>query len=141
MSRLIRQRKRKQISDKEYIVLIMFLLACATGMRFRDVYSLKWDNINFDNINAVIEFLCTKTNKMNYMPLNPMAEDVVCRMAYNWSDDVVPQKALFIRPYSNTTVNKTLKILANKANISKDITFHASRWKRRVSLTPSGTRD
>lgn len=127
MSRLIHQRKRKLINDKEYIVLMMFLLGCATGMRFCDVYSLKWSNINIDNVNVVIEYICTKNKKKNYIPLNPMAEDVVCWVAGNWSDDVVLPKALFIRPYSNTTVNKTLRILAKKAEISKDITFHVSR--------------
>lgn len=127
MVRLLSQRKEKQINNKEYSVLMMFLFGCATGMRFSDVHSLKWSNLNFEHRNVVLEFLCTKTRKMNYIPLNPMAEDIVCRSAYEWKDDYEYNKTLFVRTYSNTTVNKTLKTLAKKARINKNFTFHASR--------------
>ncbi len=124
---LLNQRKKKQINDKEYSVLMMFLLGCATGMRFSDVHSLKWRNLNFEFQNVVIDFLCTKTRKMNYIPLNPMAEEIVCWCATEWNGDYENDKTLFVRLYSNTTVNKTLKTLAMKARITKNLTFHASR--------------
>ena len=124
---LLNQRKNKQINDKEYSVLMMFLLGCATGMRFSDVHSLKWRNLNFEFQNVVIDFLCTKTRKMNYIPLNPMAEEIVCWCATEWNGDYENDKTLFVRLYSNTTVNKTLKTLAMKARITKNLTFHASR--------------
>ena len=124
---LLNQRKNKQINDKEYSVLMMFLLGCATGMRFSDIHSLKWRNLNFEFQNVVIDFLCTKTRKMNYIPLNPMAEEIVCWCATEWNGDYENDKTLFVRLYSNTTVNKTLKTLAMKARITKNLTFHASR--------------
>lgn len=127
MVRLLNQRKKKQINDKEYSVLMMFLLGCATGMRFSDVHSLKWRNLNFEFQNVVIDFLCTKTRKMNYIPLTPMAEEIVCWCATEWNGDYENDKTLFVRLYSNTTVNKTLKTLAMKARITKKLTFHASR--------------
>lgn len=127
MVRLLNQRKKKQINNKEYSVLMMFLLGCATGMRFSDVHSMKWRNLNFEFQNAVIDFLCAKTQKKNYIPLNPMAEKIVLLCGDEWSGDIENDKTLFVRTYSNTTVNKTLKILAKKARINKNLTFHASR--------------
>lgn len=127
MSRLIWQIKRKQINDREYIVLLMFLLASATGMRISDIKSLKWRNLNLDYKNIVIEYPSIKNGKMISIPLNPIAEDVVCRTAYEWGDDIEKGNSLFVKNYANTTINKTLRILAQKAGISKYITFHASR--------------
>lgn len=127
MSRLIWQIKRKQINDREYIVLLMFLLASATGMRISDIQSLKWRNLNLDYKNIVIEYPSIKNGKMISIPLNPIAEVVVCRAAYEWGDDIEKGKSLFVKNYANTTINKTLRILAQKAGISKYITFHASR--------------
>ena len=117
----------KDISIAENRILMMFLLSCATGMRISDVRALRWKNVNLDCKNGVIEYCCQKTLRMNYMPLSPMSEDILCYAPEGDIENVEHERHVFVKVYSPTKINSTLKLLAKKAGITKNISFHSAR--------------
>lgn len=127
LSKMIRLFLENGLTIAERRILSMYLLSCVTGIRISDMRSLNWGNINLDYRNGVITFQCHKTRRKNYISLSPMAQDLLCYSAEGNIDNVENQRNVFVRVYSPTKINKTLKLLAKKANITKDITFHSAR--------------
>lgn len=124
---MIKMLFKNSISLVERRILMMYLLSCATGIRISDIRNLHWANIKLDCKNGVAEFRCQKTGRMNYVPLSPMACDVLCYATEGNIDYVEHERHVFVRVYSPTKINATLKLLAKKVGISKNITFHQRR--------------
>jgi len=124
---MIKMLFKNSISLVERRILMMYLLSCATGIRISDIRNLHWANIKLDCKNGVAEFRCQKTGRMNYVPLSPMACDVLCYATEGNIDYVEHERHVFVRVYSPTKINATLKLLAKKVGISKNITFHSAR--------------
>lgn len=127
LSRMIGLIDNKELTDAERRVLLMFLLACATGIRISDMRAMRWRNINLDCSNGTIEFICKKTQRKVFVPLSPMAGDMLCFATENDIKNVKAEYNVFVRVYSPTKINSTLKTLTKKVGISKKVTFHVSR--------------
>lgn len=127
LSKMIRLFYRKNLSVADRRILMMFLLSCSTGIRISDMRALKWSNVNLNCSNGVFEFLCNKTKRNVFVPLSPMACDLICYAPEGDLDNVDNNRSVFVKVYSPTKINGTLKSLAKMAGISKNITFHAAR--------------
>lgn len=125
--KLYRLLKRGNLSDVEYRVLTMFLFACSTGLRISDCRSLYWRNLKFINTIGVLEFTCMKTQRANFVPISPLAGLMLVHACEHNLDNVEKELPMFIKIYSPTTINNTLKKLAMKIGIDKPITFHTAR--------------
>jgi len=125
LGKLIKLHRKGNLSKTEYRVLTMYLFACATGMRISDIKGLEWDSLGLDK--DVLTLLCKKTNVKNYVPLTPIAEEMLCEAPENDIEKVDYGLKVFFRSFSSTTINNTLLRLAKKAGINKKITFHSAR--------------
>lgn len=127
LSKMIQMFLGKNLSVAEHRILMMYLLACTTGIRISDMRCLHWENINLECRNGVIVFCCKKTQRNNYISLSPLAKDMLCYSPEGDIGNVERDKTVFVKVYSPTKINTTLKALAKKAGISKNITFHSAR--------------
>jgi len=99
-----------------------FLFSCFTGLRFSDIQSLEWGKLQKDNNGGVfINYIQKKTQKQEYLPIPQKAvEFLPDRSNANDTDKV------FYLP-SGGYVNLQLKAWADKAGLTKYITFHVAR--------------
>lgn len=125
LGRLVRLYLNGHLNKTEHRVLTMYLFSCATGMRISDVIGLEWNSLGLDK--DVLTFLCKKTKRKNYVPLNSFAEDMICEAPEGDLEKVDNGRKVFFRSFSPTTINNTLQKLAKKAEIDKKITFHSAR--------------
>lgn len=103
--------------------LEMYLFACFCGLRFSDVITLQWGNIDFEN--GLIIKKQVKTHSEVKAPLFDRARKILERVLRN-----NPQIKDTDRIFSDkgcTDINVKLKELASLAGIEKPITFHSSR--------------
>lgn len=127
LSRMICLIDNKELSEAERRVLLMFLLACTTGIRISDMRDLRWRNINLNCTNGTIEFICKKTQRKVFVPLSPMAGEMLCKATEEDPNNVKAESNVFLRIYSPTQINTIIKALAKKVGISKNVTFHVAR--------------
>lgn len=127
LSKMIKLFYNKNLSIVERRILMMYLLSCSTGIRISDMRALKWCNVNLNCSNGVFEFLCKKTQRNVFVPLSPMARDIIRYTPEGDLDNVDNNLSIFVRVYSPTKINGTLKSLAKMVGISKEITFHSAR--------------
>lgn len=110
----------------------MFIFSCEVGLRFSDVFDLRWTDIQND---AFINKQMLKTGKPVFVPLSKQAIDII----ETWGNSKTSNN---IFDYiSNQKANNYLKTLAKQAKIEKHLTFHVSRhtFATRLSkvLSPS----
>jgi integrase/recombinase XerD len=92
-----------------------FLFCCVTGLRFIDVKSLLWDNIDLNE--GLLSFRQSKTGRSVAIPLNETAANLLDK----------PNKGLVFDLPSANGCNKTLKAWVKRAGINKAITWHNAR--------------
>ncbi|MFK7810671.1 MAG: tyrosine-type recombinase/integrase [Saprospiraceae bacterium] len=114
----------------------MFSFYCA-GIRVSDLFQLRWSNIN-DNFLSYkmgktgafrkIKLIFQANDILNiYRESNPTNEDFIFPFL-DKSEDLSDKKYLVKRLGGRTTkINQKLKIIANRANISKKLTTHIAR--------------
>lgn len=127
LSKMIKLFYNKNLSIVERRILMMYLLSCSTGIRISDMRALKWCNVNLNCSNGVFEFLCKKTQRNVFVPLSPMSGDLLCLATESDMNNVDENRNLFVRVYSPTKINSTLKSMVKMVGISKNITFHTAR--------------
>ena len=115
-------------NDKEVFeekVRDMFLFGVYTGLRFMDVYRLKKANFLEDSEEFILDYRAGKTLKhgRNYLNIMFGGKGKVIAYKYMPEDE---SKTLF-KGCNNPKVNKTLKMLAKRARISKSLCFKDSR--------------
>lgn len=125
VGKLIELHGNSSLTNTEYTVLTMYLFACATGLRISDVKRLKWDSLGLDK--NVLTFLCKKTKRENYVPLTPLAGDMLCVVGERDFKMVSYGHNVFSRSFCDTTINNTLRKLAERVGINKNITTHTAR--------------
>ncbi len=92
-----------------------FLFSCLTGLRFCDIISLKWQNINGN----VLKITQQKTSKPVTIILNTNAIEIL--------GDIEKQNEFVFNLPSHTACSKGLKVWCKKAELTKKITWHCAR--------------
>ena len=108
-----------------------FLFSCFTGLRFSDIYNLKWNQLNKDSGNTKIAFKMRKTGRQEYLTLSKQA------MKY-LGNKGNPDSKIFEGLKYDMTVNKGLIKWIMRAGINKEITFHSARHSFATMLLTSG---
>lgn len=132
--------KRKDTLTKEEIELLArtptngteikraFLFSCVTGLRWVDVYSLKWLNINING--KTLTLTQTKTGSDVLIHLNKTALEIL-------GSPGIGKEKVFNLPTANAA-NKTLKGWVERAGIQKKITWHNARHSFGTNLVFNG---
>ena len=98
-----------------------FLFCCFCGLRYSDVFALKWGNIIKDGERISISIVQKKTKQPVVAPLSEKAISYLPDQNGKRNDEKI-----FILP-SQSITNKRLKKWAKDANVYKNVTFHVSR--------------
>jgi integrase len=103
------------------VIKFAFIFACYTGLRLSDVRGLEWGNIRGHQL----EITQDKTKEALYLPLCDMAMSLLKKVK---GDNVfpLPSVKVFNLPGAEC-IRRTLKKLAKRAGIEKDISFHTAR--------------
>ena len=91
-----------------------FLFCCFTGLRFSDVQSLKWEDIE----NGTIILKMKKTKEFVRIPLSENAKRLMPKSQ---------EKGTVFKTISLQGTGKRLKTWATKAGVKKNLHFHVSR--------------
>jgi site-specific recombinase XerD len=92
-----------------------FLFSCLTGLRFCDIVTLKWDNIN----NNVLKVVQQKTKSQVSINLNDDSLNLI--------NEVEKKDEFVFSLPSHTACLKNLKTWCKNAEINKKITWHCAR--------------
>lgn len=113
----------------------MVLLSLNTGLRKGELFSIRWENINFANKNLTIEGYFAKNGKTRHVPLNSEAIDAL----KIWYDQRLGEDYVFPSKYGKkmTTVKKSWKKALNLANI-KNFRWHDLRHHFASKLVMAG---
>ncbi len=106
-----------------------FLFGCYTGLRFSDIQSLKWDNIKNNRLHITQK----KTKSLAVVPMNINAQQILDLQSLKSNNQNV-----FNLFEANSSVNRTLRKLIQKADIKKNVSFHSSRHTFATLLISSG---
>lgn len=113
------------ILEHEKIILGYFLFSCFTGLRISDVKKLTRDNFK----GGTIQFESQKSKKQQFVSLNESVKGIL-----------ISEPKLFVKFYAEQYMNRTLKEIALKLGIDKNISFHVSRHTFATTfLTSSGS--
>lgn len=108
-----------------------FLFSCYCGLRFSDVQKLVRGNIVKQGERFAIDFVCTKTQKREVVPLGQKA------LAILGDYLSCAGERLFGLP-TNQSTNLDIKKWAKQAGITKNVTFHIARHTFATSLITKG---
>lgn len=113
----------------------MILLSINTGLRRGELFSLKWENINFDRATLTIEGMYAKSGKTRHVPLNTEAFQVLkeWHQQCDTNELVFPSKDN--EPFNN--VKKSWAGLLTSAKI-KDFRWHDIRHHFASRLVMAG---
>ena len=129
----------QRINDVDFhydVVKRAFLFSCFSGLRYGDISTLKWRQIQETNFNGngksfAIHKRQAKTGNINHIPLNETALKLI--------GDRPPNDALVFNLQFNVVhIRRLLKRLLEAAKISKKITFHCARHTYAVLLLANG---
>lgn len=109
-----------------------FLFSCLTGLRWSDIFKMKWSEIKSTNGEYKYVFNQQKTNQLEYLPISNQAIELLGKQGK--SEDRV-FKGLRYNSYFNTELQRWVL----KAGISKTITFHCARHSHATLLMTMGT--
>lgn len=132
----------------------IFLFECYTGLRIGDILTLKWRNYDGNTISLTMQ----KTGKVAVLPLSDVAKNIVEDRKYlneKYLGEISPNNYIFDMlkvdvdtaskkdthnaiSSSNAQINKTLKSIAKRLNISKTITTHTGRHSFATLLITKG---
>ena len=95
-----------------------FGFACLTGLRISDIYALKWSDIYHDGDRHWLTIVQKKTKNLNVVP--------ICPTALSWLPPKRDSDRVFSLP-ARPNVDTSLKRIAKKVGITKNIHFHVAR--------------
>ncbi|MBD5163919.1 MAG: site-specific integrase [Bacteroidales bacterium] len=111
-----------------------FLFSCLTGLRYSDVYALKWGNVSQSNGLCRITFRQQKTSELQYLDISPQAEALMGERGESGEEDYV-----FGKMPNVGTVTRQLNEWAKAAKIEKHVTFHVARHTFATLMLTLGT--
>ena len=111
----------------------IFIFACFTGLAYSDLCSLKGSHIIIEPDGSKhIEKYRNKTGILSYVPLIPVAEKILLK--YSPTKDC---RDFIWRITCNQKLNRTLKEIAQKAGIRKNVFMHLARHTFATTITLS----
>jgi len=124
--------KAQAIDSMLYNVIAMALL---TGMRRKEIFSLEWSEVHFDNSIIILSARKTKSKKSRIVPVTPTARDILLSM----SNDT----HLVVGHYTSDMLRKQWKKLLNSVTFGKigngtDLHFHDLRHVYAQTLLDQG---
>jgi integrase len=96
----LEERKLEERPQLEYFadyLKPMVLLSLSTGIRKGALFSLEWRDVNFSERILVLRPETDKTSKLNFIPLNDTAYDLLLRWR-NQSENTMPNALVFSSP-------------------------------------------
>ena len=109
-----------------------FIFSCLTGLRWSDVYKLKWGEILQNQDKYSIEYRQKKTSELNYLPLS---EQALLHLGERGKDaDLV----FNLQKYDHR-ITTYLQDWCRNAGINKKVKYHSSRHTFAVLLLSYGT--
>lgn len=111
------------------IVQDAFLFSCLTGLRFSDIYKLRWGDVIIDDKYTRIIFEQKKTKSLEYLDI---PEQAVSLMGNRGEDSCKVFAGLPPKPGTH------LGIIIKAAGISRHVTFHAARHTFAVLMLNHG---
>jgi len=115
----------------------MFVFSCYTGLAYSEINALSPCHITTDNEGGVWlvmkrkKTLTTNERSFHVMVL-PIALALIQK--YRFSPDAIHRETIFPCP-SNQYTNRALKVVAEKAGINKNLTFHVARHTFATTVT------
>jgi integrase/recombinase XerD len=107
-----------------------FLLCCNTGLRFCDVKTLRWKDIDFSsNLIRILQNKVKKSSMQPYVNID-LNKNVLSILGNNKGE---PDESVFKLPSIESAIG-TLKTWTKKAGIEKNITWHSSRHSFATNL-------
>ena len=113
-------------SSSLYRVLVMYLFSCSAGIRIGDALAVKWGDLDVRKDPVVLGIRMQKGKKPLYVPLFPMAEEMLEFATEGDLNNVEKENHIF-HQYDKQAINETLRKLAKMADIDKHLTYHSSR--------------
>jgi len=111
----------------------IFVFACFTGLAYSDIASLKASHIIIEPDGSKhIEKYREKTGILSYVPLLPAAEKILLKYS-----PTVDCRDFTWKITSNQKLNKSLKDIAQKSGINKNIFMHLARHTFATTVTLS----
>ncbi|MDQ1142592.1 MAG: site-specific integrase [Pedobacter agri] len=119
------------------VVRDMFVFSCYTGLAYSEISSLASHHITTDNEGGVWLVMQRKktlnTNERSFHVLVlPIAMSLIQK--YKLSPDAINRETIFPCP-SNQYTNRSLKVIAEKAGLGRQITFHVARHTFATTVT------
>lgn len=123
--------------DEKHLVKIrdMFLFSCYTGLRFSDLSALRKDNLQTVNGDLWLNISMIKTGEKINIPLYLLFEGKPINILNTY---IKEDRKYIFDEISNQYVNRSLKDIAIKAKINKNITFHTARHTQATFLLYKG---
>ena len=119
-------------TDCRYEVLKRaFLFSCLTGLRWSDIYKLKWKEVHFDNEGTRIHYYQKKTENLEYLDIS---EQTLSYLGKKGNDEEKPFEGLKYSSYFNVSLTQWML----KSGITKHITFHCARHTHATLLLANG---
>lgn len=109
-----------EVSCDSEVVKRAFLFSCLTGIKFKDVKRVTWGQVQRLGSHMRISF---SSNKPDEATVIDVTDEAVPYLGERGEDDDLVFEAL----PDNKTVNQHLKKWAERAGISKKMTFHVAR--------------
>jgi len=104
------------------IIKDAFLFSCFTGLRFSDVTTIRWGQLQTDNDgNTSLKYTQKKTKKLEYLPLTKEIVNFLPQQGNDKENDYI------FKLYTNVYVNLHLKNWIQAAGINKRVTWHVAR--------------
>lgn len=114
----------------------IFLFACMCGLRYSDIISLKWNNLDFQDTGVVMMSIRQKkTKKEIAIPLSKEAVKLLPERGTSSEDDFIFRGDGYI---VGRSVHDHLQKWAKMAGIKKHISFHTSRHTYATMLLTLG---
>ena len=107
----------------------LFVFALYTGLAYSDIISLRWHQIHSDEKGS--QFILNKRKKTGETFIVPLLKPALEIL----DSKTEKEDGLVFDSITNACVNRKLKILAQKAKIFKNLTFHIARHSFATTIT------
>ena len=109
-----------------------FIFSCLTGLRWSDVFKLKWSEIQVTDGKYLLIYTQKKTKELNYLPLSEQA-------VFYLGERKLKSELVFKLPIHTADISKRLQKWCSVAGVEKKITYHSSRHTFAVLQLSHGT--